>query len=111
MKVERRTIGTVDVCAPLDALADDVSSEFDEVLRRCLSVANPRVVVDMNEVGYMDSAALDSLVNVSDDLGGRGTQLKLASLTPMCREILELTGLSSRFQFFEDVDAAVRSFL
>ncbi len=111
MNVEVRAVGTVAVCVPQDALADEVSENFSRVLRECLAGPNPRVVVGMKEVGYMDSAAMEDLVNVADDLGKRGVQLKLADVTPTCREILELTGLSGRFEFFESVDAAVRSYL
>lgn len=111
MKVERRTVGTVNVCAPVDAIVDDASGTFRDVLKSCMTGVNPRLVVDMKEVGYMDSAALEVLADVTDDLGERGLQLKLASVTPTCREIFELTGLGGQFQFFEDVDAAVRSYL
>lgn len=110
MKVERRTIGTVEVCAPLDALVEEGAADFARILQGCLGGINPRVVVAMKEVAYMDSSALESLVEAADELSERGAQLKLAGVTPTCREILELTGLAPRFSFFEDVDAAVRSF-
>ena len=111
MKIERRRVGTVDVCAPLDALVDDGTVEFGHVLKSCLTGVNPRVVVDMAEVGYMDSAALEVLLDAADELAKRSADFKLAGVTPTCREIVELTGLSDRFQFFEDVDTAVRSYL
>ncbi len=41
----------------------------------------------------------------------RGGRLKLVAVSPTCREILELTGLSGRFQFFEEPNDAARSFL
>lgn len=111
MKIEHRRVGTVDVCAPLEALVDDGASEFGNALKACLKGANPRVVVDMSEVGYMDSAALEVLLDTADELANRSAEFKLAGVTPTCREIVELTGLSDRFQFFEDVDVAVRSYL
>lgn len=111
MKVERRTVGTAEVCAPQEALVDDGALEFTKILKACINGPNPRVVIDMNEVGYMDSAALEGLIETANELSERSQQLKLAGVTPTCREILEITGLSSRFQFFQSVDAAVRSFL
>ena len=111
MKVERRTVGTIDVCTPTDAIADEAIDDFGRAMRQCLDGAHARVVVCMNEVGYMNSRALELLLDAADELAERGAQLKLASVTPTCREIFELTGMSNRFQFFEDVDAAVRSFL
>ena len=111
MKTEIRTVGTVEVCTPMDALADEAAAQFCDAMRTCVGGANPRVVVDMTEVGYMDSAALEGMLDIADELGERGAQIKIAAITPTCREIMALTGLSGRFQFFEDVNAAVRSFL
>jgi anti-sigma B factor antagonist len=111
MKVERRTVGTVNVCAPLDALVEDLSEEFNNVLRESYNGAHPRVVIDMTDVSYMDSVALEGFLDVSDSVNERGLQLKLAGVTPTCRETFEITGIGSRFLFFEDVEAAVRSFL
>jgi len=59
----------------------------------------------------MDSTALNGLVAAADEMAARGTRLKLVAVSPTCREVLELTGLSQRFQFFEDPQDAVRSFL
>ncbi len=111
MKIERRIVGTAQVCEPQDALVEEGAAEFAAVLRECVNGHNPRVVVAMESVPYMDSIALETLVQVSNEMVARSQQLKLAGVTPTCREIMELTGLSGRFQFFEDVDAAVRSFL
>ena len=111
MKVARRTVGTVEVCAPQEALVDDGAAEFTLALKSYVNGPNPRLVVAMNDVGYMDSTALEGLLEVADELGDRSQQLKLAAVTATCREILQATGLSGRFEFFESVDAAVRSFL
>ena len=111
MKIIRRTVGTVDVCTPQEALVDDNAAQFIETLKTYLNGPNARVVVAMNDVGYMDSTALEGLARIADELAERSQQLKLAEAAPTCREILSLTGLSSRFQFFDSVDAAVRSFL
>ena len=45
MKIERQLVGTGEVCAPLDALADEASEEFANVLMSMLDSPNPRVVV------------------------------------------------------------------
>ncbi len=96
---------------PDDALADAAAEEFTTRLKGELRGVNPRVVIGMEEVGYVDSVALEGLLDMADELSGRGAQLKLAGVTPTVREILEITGLSGRFQFFDGVDTAVRSFL
>ncbi len=59
----------------------------------------------------MDSVAVEGLLAATDELADRAVNLKLASVPSTCREILELTGVSGRFSFFQDVQDAVRSFL
>ena len=111
MKVERQQVGTVDVFVPMGPLVDQDGEKFCKSLLARLRAANPRVVVAMQEVPYLDSVSLEGLLDATDELAGRAMSLRLASVTPACREIFELTGSSGRFRFFEDVQDAVRSFL
>ena len=111
MKIEHQTIGTVDVCKPVGALVDDDAGRFAEHLLARANRANGRFVISLQEVPYMDSQALEGLLDAADELHGRCGRLKLVSVTPTCREILEITGLSGQFQFFENIEDAVRSFL
>ena len=111
MKVERQQVGTVDVIAPVGALVDEDAERFSKILLERLESPNPRVVVVMQEVPYMDSVALGCLLAATEELSDRAASLKLANVTPTCREILELTGLSGRLSFFNNVQDAVKSFL
>ena len=111
MKIDRRRVGTVDIHTPLGPLVDDGAAALVDVLNQTLAAPNARVVLAMDEVGYMDSAALEGLLSAAEALSERNMNLKLAGLTPTCREVLELTGLSRHFQLFNDVESAVRSFL
>lgn len=111
MKTEQHKIGTVDVLTPGGALVEDDAESFCAMLSERLRGVNPRVVVAMQEVPYMDSVALEGLLDAADELGEGPNTLKLAGVTPTCREILELSGVSVKLRFFEDVPDAVRSFL
>jgi anti-anti-sigma factor len=104
-------VGTVDVFAPIGALVDQDGEAFVKTLSQRLKSASPRIVVAMHEVPYVDSAALEGLLQAAEELQDRASALKLANVTATCREILELTGLASRFRFFKDVQDAVKSFL
>ena len=111
MKVEQGQVGTVDVLTPIGALVDQDAQNFIEQLLQRLQSPTPRVVVAMQEVPYMDSAALEGLLKAGEELNDRASSLKLANVTQTCREIFELTGLAGRFRFFKDVQDAVKSFL
>ncbi len=111
MKIEHQTLGTVDVLSPIGALVDEDAEQFRKMLLDVLQKPNPRVVVSLQEVAYFDSVALSSLLDASDELSDRAMSLKLTDMPTTCREALELTGIASRFRFFETVEDAVKSFL
>ncbi len=111
MKFERQQVGTVDVFTPTGALVDQDAERFSKLLLERVRSPNPRVVVSMQEVPYMDSTAVEGLLDATEELADRATSLKLTNVPQVCREILELTGLSGRFSFFENVQDAVKSFL
>ena len=111
MKVEHHRVGSVDVLKPTGPLVDDDGEQFARTLLARLRVPNPRVVIAMQEVAYMDSAMLEMLLVGAEEAADRAVSLKLAGVPATCREILELTCLSDRFQLFEDAEDAVRSFL
>ncbi len=111
MKIERQQVGTVDVFMVVGALVDEDAEHFSKLLLERVTLPNSRVVVAMREVPFMDSGAIEGLLAATDELADRAANLKLANVPQTCREILELTGVSGRFSFFEDVQDAVRSFL
>jgi anti-anti-sigma factor len=111
MRIEQRQVGTVDVLTPVGALVDDDAEAFRRKLAQRIASPNCRVVISLQEVPYMDSAALEGLVDAANELSDRASALKLANLSPICRETLELTGLGGKFRLFKDVEDAVKSFL
>lgn len=111
MKIEQHKVGTVDVITPVGPLSEDDSERFRTLLNERLAQSSTRLALAMHEVPYMDSVALEGLVDAAELLSERAMNLKLAGVTPTCREILELTGLSPKFRFFNDVQDAVKSFL
>ena len=111
MNVREEKIGTVDVVTPLGPLTDEDGAEFVEVLRAHLESANPHVVLNMNEVSYLDSHALEVLLDAARELRNNSLPLKLAKITATCREVFDLTELTSEFEVFDDIEDAIRSFL
>ncbi len=111
MRVERQRVGTVDVLSIAGALVEQDAEDFTRRLLSAIRSSNPRVIVWLHEVPYMDSAAVEGLLAAADELEPRAMNLKLAGVPPTCREILELIGVSGRFSYFKDVQDAVKSFL
>lgn len=69
-----------------------------------------RVVVDMAEVRYLNSAALRVLAEGVTRCRANGGDLRIAAPAPKVRQIFEISGFDRFLSIFEDVDAAVQSF-
>ncbi len=111
MKIESQKVGSIDVHTPTGPLVDEDAGVFRSMLMAQLEAPQPRFAIALQDVPYMDSTALEALLDAADAMNEQNQQLKLVSLSPTCREILELTGLSGRFQVFENAQDAVRSFM
>lgn len=111
MKIEWQKIGTVDVLHPFGAIVDDEVPAFRKLLLDRINGANPRVVISLEDVPYMDSEAIETLLDATDELASRAMALKFAAVTSTCRELFTLTGTADQFVFFTDVQDAARSFL
>ena len=111
MEIEEHNYGAVVVLRPIGALtvadADDLKDQMFGLRTKSLG----RIVLDVSAIPFVDSRGLEVLVEVARELTRTGQTLKLAGLTEVLDEVLKLTGLNSLFEYFEDVNAAVRSFL
>ncbi|XAL98855.1 STAS domain-containing protein [Phycisphaeraceae bacterium D3-23] len=103
--------GAVQVLRPEGPL---VLEDADTLRSRALAAAGPalgRLAIDMVEAKYVDSNGLEALLDIADRLATCGQTLRLVNITPTVREVLAITGLAQKFEYFEDTNSAVRSFL
>ena len=68
-----------------------------------------RLVVDLSEVTYIDSAGLAGLIEAMQKVEGYGGRFLLAGLQETVRSIFEISRLDQVFQIFPGVDAALRN--
>lgn len=103
--------GAVDVVKPLAPLSHESAADFLETIENRLSKGQPMVVLDMSEVALIDSAGLDSLLDVQESLQLRGGAMKLAAIPQLCKEVLRITGVDQRFESHSDTKTAVGSYV
>jgi anti-sigma B factor antagonist len=70
----------------------------------------PKVVVDLNEVDYIDSGGLGILVGLWVSARNKGGELKLVSPTQRIKELLRRTSLAKIFRVYGNNDEAVAAF-
>ncbi|MFZ0037864.1 MAG: STAS domain-containing protein [Candidatus Acidiferrales bacterium] len=67
----------------------------------------PRVIVNMTQVPYIDSAGIASLIEALKASRDAKTSFALYGLSPVAREVLELTHLTKVFEIYDAESAAV----
>jgi anti-sigma B factor antagonist len=83
--------------------------EVDDVLQRLVQQGHVRIVLDLEEVPYIDSTALGSLLRTHATVSRRGGAMKLLKVKGHVRELLELTRLLSVFEAFDSEAEAMAS--
>ena len=66
-----------------------------------------RMVVDLSDVTYIDSAGLAALIQAMQKVEAYGGKFLLAGLQETVRSIFEISRLDQVFQIFPDTDAAL----
>jgi len=111
MKIHEQKQGAVTILKPIGPLAGQDAPDFKAQTLAALRNTLGRLVVDMSAIAYVDSAGLEVLVDISDEMDRFGQCLKLAGVNKTVREALSLTELAALFEQFDDVNTAIRSFL
>src|SRR5699024_2387311 len=108
MQIQEERKGAVTVLRPMGPLAQGDVEQFTGRLEQVRDQSLGRFVVDMSASAFIDSKGLEALVDVHDELARSGQSLRVCGLNETLREVFNLTELSSLFESFEDVGAAVR---
>jgi anti-sigma B factor antagonist len=86
------------------------SNQLRSHIKEMLSEGAKRLVLDLGDVSYIDSAGLGTLVAGYTSSQSQGAMMKLANLTKRFREQLNITKLVTVFDVYDSVEAAVKSF-
>jgi len=111
MQIETQQHGAVTVIRPKGPLVQEDAGIVGDRLINAMREHMGRVVFDAAEVPYLDSVGLEALLDATEAMSRSGEALKICALNETIREVLELTELATMFENFEDINAAVRSFL
>jgi anti-sigma B factor antagonist len=81
----------------------------DEI-RSLLSQGTKNIILDMGDVGYVDSAGLGELVGAYTTAANQGGAVKLLRLQGKMIDLMQVTKLHTIFAIFDDEKQAVESF-
>lgn len=107
---EHSRTGAVNVLRGNDPINLQHVKQLGELIDQFLTAGQPRVVIDLERVPLIDSAGLELLLDYQDRCIERGGVIKLSAPTPLCADILNVTGCSTYFEIYRDSLAAIGSF-
>jgi anti-sigma B factor antagonist len=111
MDIKERVVGGVSI---LDLSGKIVLGEGDvqvkERIRDLLADGQRRILLNLAEVNYIDSAGLGALISSYTTTRRDGGSLKLVNLTKRIQDLLAITKLITVFETFDAEAEALASF-
>jgi anti-sigma B factor antagonist len=84
--------------------------QLREAIQNQLQKGTRKLVLNLSDVPYMDSAGLGEIVRCYTTVSREGGKLKLLNATSRIKDLLTITKLITVFEHFESEEEAVRSF-
>ncbi len=109
MKVRSEAHGHVTLLAAHGPLTAEELIDLRRAVETATASGAKRVVIDMADVPYLDSAGIELLLDMGDAQLPAHLRPTLAGLSETCMEALELTDVLPRLEVFDTVDNALRS--
>jgi anti-sigma B factor antagonist len=80
-----------------------------ETLQKLLNRGERKVLMNLEDVDYVDSAGLGELITAFTTVRAHGGQLKLLKLTHRIHDLLQITKLLTVFDSFDNETEAIKS--
>jgi len=111
LKITNREVDGVAVVA-LDGriVLGEESTALRESVKTLLAANKKQIVLNMDNVTYIDSAGLGALVAAHHSARSQNASLRLSNLGSKFQEVLQVTKLLTVFEVFDSEAAAIRSF-
>ncbi|MGH9386760.1 MAG: STAS domain-containing protein [Vicinamibacterales bacterium] len=111
MQIQTRNVGDVTVLDLKGRLTlHEGTQQLKEHFDRLMAAGTKRIVLNLQDVSYVDSGGLGELVRSLAAVGRHGGSLKLINLTAKITDLLVITKLLTVFDSYDSEAAALGSF-
>jgi anti-sigma B factor antagonist len=85
-------------------------ADLRDSIREALAGDKKNIVLNLADVGYIDSSGLGQLIGSYAAVTSRGGQMKLLNLQKRVNELMQITKLLTVFETYTSETAALKSF-
>lgn len=107
LQVSSEQVGPVTVVKAVGELDLHTAPALREELDRVVAAGGRQVVVDLGEVGFMDSTGLSVIVATVAALRANGGDLSVVSGVERITKVFTLTGVDQQIGLFQTLDEAL----
>lgn len=83
---------------------EEVATTFKDYLHH----QKNEIIIDFGKISFVDSAGLELLLDMHNELKQKGGALKLVNLGELCLDILKATQLINVFRIYKDINKAIK---
>ena len=88
----------------------EATGKVREAIRNLVEKGCKNLLLDLSQLEYLDSAGLGEVVGAYTTVANAGGKLKLLKVGGRALDLLQVTKMTTIFEFFETEEEAVRSF-
>jgi anti-sigma B factor antagonist len=107
LEIGERRDGNITVLQPVGRIDNETSADFQTRLLGLITPDGAAVLVDFAAVDYISSAGLRALMMGSKQSKAANGKLAVAALTPVVKEIFDISRFSFVVQVFDTIADAV----
>ncbi|MBN1405971.1 MAG: STAS domain-containing protein [Candidatus Omnitrophica bacterium] len=86
------------------------AGEITKLINEHINNGNLKVVIDLTNVDYLDSAGLSAIISSKIRLAKRKGALRLAGLKGKAKEVFDISNLTQMFDIYPSREAAFENF-
>ncbi len=111
MNLEIESVGDVKVArVKEDKLVFPILSQFFNKISGLIEAGADKIVIDLSEVTYIDSASIGCLMDIYRMMSDRSGAVRLVGLQERVETMVSLTGLHNLVEIFREEKSALESF-
>lgn len=107
-KINSGSVGGKTVLSLKNSLTHENCDQLESTITECIEQNKTEIMLDCKALAFLDSAALELLVRMHEELKKLSGSLKLISLNGVCRDILTATRLTNMFHLHEHIHEAMK---
>ena len=112
MKIQTQNYNDITVVELQGEFSAEFVKPFQETVTAIVTTKKTTgIVIDMTNVGFIDSQGLEQLVWLDEHCRENNCRVKLAGLDENCEKILEITRLQQQFDAYSELSEAFKSFV